>query len=157
MRGRKKETGRGRGQVMTRLLIFCGFWISALWCKSVFFDLFWRLLGSLFLSKVPQDLNNWAIFFLVRECDVFLRWAQLVSFIYRYEFRRMNCSINWSFISCGELHCDSVMDKNNDKLQLVFLKTMRVFGLEQLFKTKVRFSTQTSVAGLAWYFHSFQE
>ena len=24
-------------------------------------------------------------------------------------------------------------DKNNDKLQLVFLKTMRVFGLERLF------------------------
>ena len=41
----------------------------------------------------------------------------------------MNCSLNWSFISCGELHCDSVKIKT----QLVFLKTVRVFGLERLF------------------------
>ena len=54
-------------------------------------------------------------------CNVVSCWAQLVSFfnrlqdvklsriaIYRDEFRRMYCSINWSFISCGELHCDSV-------------------------------------------------
>ena len=57
-------------------------------------------------------------------CNVVSRWAQLVSFlnclqdvklsriaIYRDEFRRMNCSLNWSFISCGELHCDSVKIK----------------------------------------------
>ena len=75
-------------------------------------------------------------------CNVVSRWAQLVSFlnclqdvklsriaIYRDEFRRMNCSLNWSFISCGELHCDSVTIKT----QLGFLKTMRVFGLERLF------------------------
>ena len=41
----------------------------------------------------------------------------------------MNCSLYWSFISCGELHCDAVKIKT----QLVFLKTMRVFGLERLF------------------------
>ena len=75
-------------------------------------------------------------------CNVVSCWAQLVSFlnclqdvslsrtaIHRDEFRRMNCSLNWSFISCGELHCDSVKIKT----QLVFLKTMRVFGLERLF------------------------
>ena len=57
-------------------------------------------------------------------CNVVSRWAQLVSFlnslqgvklsqiaIYRNEFRRMNCSLNWSFISCEELHCDSVKIK----------------------------------------------
>ena len=57
-------------------------------------------------------------------CNVVSRWAQLVSFlnclqdvklsriaIYRDEFRRMNCSLNWSFISCGELHRDSVKIK----------------------------------------------
>ena len=73
-------------------------------------------------------------------CNFVSRWAQLVSFlnclqdvklsgiaINRDEFRRMNCSF---FISCGELHCDSVKIKT----QLVFLKTlMRVFGLERLF------------------------
>ena len=80
-------------------------------------------------------------------CNVVSRWAQLVTFlncfqdvklsriaIYRNEFRRMNCNLNWSLISCGELHCDSIsQDKNNDKLPLVFHKTMRVFGLERLF------------------------
>lgn len=57
-------------------------------------------------------------------CNVVSRWAQLVSSlnslpdvkllwiaIYRNEFKRMNCSLNWSFISCGELHCDSVKIK----------------------------------------------
>ena len=52
-------------------LWFLNFWSAwfALWCKSIFFDLFRsvklflvaqqvRLLGPLFLSKVPQDLNN---------------------------------------------------------------------------------------------------
>ena len=66
-------------------------------------------------------------------CNVVSRWAQLVSFlnclqdvklsriaIYRDEFRRMNCSLNWSFISCGELHCDSVKIKTmiNSSLSL---------------------------------------
>ena len=62
-------------------------------------------------------------------------WAQLVSFlnclpdvklsriaIYRDEFRRMNCSLNWSFISCGELHCDSVKIKTMIKSSLFFLR-----------------------------------
>ena len=78
-------------------------------------------------------------------CNVVSRCAQLVSFlnclqdvklsriaIYRDEFRRMNCSLNWSFISCGVALWLS-QDKNNDKLQLAFLKTMRDFGLERLF------------------------
>ena len=66
-------------------------------------------------------------------CNVVSRWAQLVSFlnclqdvklsriaIYRDEFRRMNCSLNWSFISCGELHCDSVKIKTTIDSRLFF-------------------------------------
>ena len=66
-------------------------------------------------------------------CNVVSRWAQLVSFlnclqdvklsriaIYRDEFRRMNCSLNWSFISCGELHCDSVKIKTMINSSLFF-------------------------------------
>ena len=68
-------------------------------------------------------------------CNVVSRWAQLVSFlnclqdvklsriaIYRGEFRRMNCSLNWSFISCGELHCDSVKIKTMINSSLFFLR-----------------------------------
>ena len=68
-------------------------------------------------------------------CNVVSRWAQLVSFliclqdvklsriaIYRYEFRRMNCSLNWSFMSCGELHCDSVKIKTTINSSLFFLR-----------------------------------
>ena len=68
-------------------------------------------------------------------CNVVSRWAQLVSFlnclqdvklsriaIYRDEFRRMNCSLNWSFISCGELHCDSVKIKTMINSSLFFLR-----------------------------------
>ena len=42
--------------------------------------------------------------------------------IYRYEFRRMNCSLNWNFISCGELHCDSVKIKTMINSSLFFLR-----------------------------------
>ena len=68
-------------------------------------------------------------------CNVVSRWAQLVSFlnclqdvklsriaIYRDEFRRMNCSLKWSFISCGELHCDSVKIKTMINSSLFFLR-----------------------------------
>ena len=68
-------------------------------------------------------------------CNVLSHWAQLVSFlnclqdvklsriaIYRDEFRRMNCSLNWSFISCGELHCDSVKIKTMINSSLFFLR-----------------------------------
>ena len=68
-------------------------------------------------------------------CNVVSCWAQLVSFlncfqdvklsriaIYRDEFRRMNCSLNWSFISCGELHCDSVKIKTMINSSLFFLR-----------------------------------
>ena len=69
-------------------------------------------------------------------CNVVSRWAQLVSFflncvqvvklsqiaIYRDEFRRMNCRLNWSFISCGELHCDSVKIKTMINSSLFFLR-----------------------------------
>ena len=68
-------------------------------------------------------------------CNVVSRWAQLVSFlnclqdvklsriaIYRDEFRRMNCSLNWNFISRGELHCDSVKIKTMISSSLFFLR-----------------------------------
>ena len=68
-------------------------------------------------------------------CNVVSRWAQLVSFlnclqdvellriaIYRDKFRRMNCSLNWNFISCGELHCDSVKMKTMTNSSLFFLR-----------------------------------
>ena len=63
------------------------------------------------------------------------RWAQLVSFlnclqdvklsgivIYRDEFRRMNYSLNWIFISCGELHFDSVKIKTMINSSFFFLR-----------------------------------
>ena len=65
-------------------------------------------------------------------CNVVSRWAQLVSFlnclqdvklsriaIYGDEFRRMNCNF---FISCEELHCDSVKIKKMINSSLFFLK-----------------------------------
>ena len=65
-------------------------------------------------------------------CKVISRWAQLVTFlnclqdvklsriaIYRDEFRRMNGSF---FISCGELHCDSVKIKTMINSSLFFLR-----------------------------------
>ena len=68
-------------------------------------------------------------------CNVVSRWAQLVSFlnclqdvklsriaIYRDEFRRMSCSLNWSLISFGELHCDSVKIKTMINFSLFFLR-----------------------------------
>ena len=77
-------------------------------------------------------------------CNVVSCWAQLVSFlnclqdvklsriaIYRDEFRRMNCSLNWSFISCGELHCDSVKIKTMINSSLFFLRQCE--SLERLF------------------------
>ena len=79
-------------------------------------------------------------------CNVVSRCAQLVSFlsclqdvklsriaIYRDEFRRMNCSLNWSLVSCGELHCDLVKRKTMINSSLFFLRQCEVFGLEQLF------------------------
>ena len=78
---------------VTRILIFRGycFW-PALWCKSIFFDLFWnvrlilrlnKVLGCLIFSKVPP----WSDFLLSvnmmvswGSCNVLLRRAQLVFF-----------------------------------------------------------------------------
>ena len=42
--------------------------------------------------------------------------------IYRDEFGRMNCGLNRSFISCGELHCDSVKIKTVINPSLFFLR-----------------------------------
>ena len=42
--------------------------------------------------------------------------------IYRGELRRMNWSLNWSFISCGELHSDSVKIKTMINSSLLFLR-----------------------------------
>ena len=61
--------------------------------------------------------------------DVKLSWIA----IYRYEFRRMNRSLNWSFIRCGELHCDSVQIKTMINSSLFFLRQRESFGLERLF------------------------
>ena len=79
-------------------------------------------------------------------CNVVSCCAQLVSFlsclqdvklsrivIYRDEFRRMNCSLNWSLVSCGELHCDLVKRKTMINSSLFFLRQCEVFGLEWLF------------------------
>ena len=79
-------------------------------------------------------------------CNVVSCCAQLVSFlsclqdvklsrivIYRDEFRRMNCSLNWSLVSCGELHCDLVKRKTMINSSLFFLRQCEVFGLERLF------------------------
>ena len=79
-------------------------------------------------------------------CNVVSCCAQLVSFlsclqdvklsrivIYRDEFRRMNCSLNWSLVSCGELHCDLVKRKAMINSSLFFLRQCEVFGLERLF------------------------
>ena len=68
-------------------------------------------------------------------CNVVSRWAQLVTFlncfqdiklsriaIYRDEFRRMNCNLNWSLISCEELHCDSVKIKTMINSLLFFIR-----------------------------------
>ena len=65
-------------------------------------------------------------------CNFVSRWAQLVSFlnclqdvklsriaIYGDEFRRMNCNF---FISCEELHCDSVKIKTMINSSLFFLR-----------------------------------
>ena len=52
-------------------------------------------------------------------CNVVSSWAQLVSFflqyvklsrivIYRSKIVRMKCSLDWSCISYGELHCDLI-------------------------------------------------
>ena len=79
-------------------------------------------------------------------CNVVSHCAQLVSFlsclqdvklsriaIYRDEFRRMNYSLNWSLISCGELPCDLVKIKTMINSSLFFLRQCEVFGLERLF------------------------
>ena len=71
-------------------------------------------------------------------CNVVSRWAQLVSFlnclqdvklsliaIYRDEFRRLKLH------QLGRISLWLSQDKN-DELQLVFLKTSQVFGLERL-------------------------
>ena len=51
--------------------------------------------------------------------------------IFRSKPRRMDCSLNWSYISYGELRFDPVMialQAMNFKLELVFLRIMWVFG-----------------------------
>ena len=98
-------------------------------------------------------------------CNVVSRWAQLVSFlnclqdvklsriaIYRDEFRRMNCSLNWSFISSGELHCDSAKIKTMINSSLFFLRQSESLDwsseLEQLFGCFV-------IAGYSFPTHCF--
>ena len=51
--------------------------------------------------------------------------------IFRSKSRRMDCSLNWSYINYGELRCDPVMialKAMNFKLELVLLRIMWVFG-----------------------------
>ena len=93
-------------EVVTSIMIFSGycFWSVwfALWCKSIFFDLFWNVkffiaakLKGFRLFKVPPGSQWKAIF--------------SVSLVCRSKFRRMDCSLNWSFINYGELCWDSFM------------------------------------------------
>ena len=93
-------------EVVISIMIFSGycFWSVwfALWCKSIFFDLFWNVnfftaakLKGFRLFKVPPGSQWKAIF--------------SVSLVCRSKFRRMNCSLNWSFINYGELCWDSFM------------------------------------------------
>ena len=93
-------------EVVISIMIFSGycFWSVwfALWCKSIFFDLFWNVkffiaakLKGFRLFKVPPGSQWKAIF--------------SVSLVCRSKFRRMDCSLNWSFINYGELCWDSFM------------------------------------------------
>ena len=87
-------------------------------------------------------------------CNVVSCWAQLVSFlnclqdvslsrtaIYRDEFRRMNCSLNWSFISCGELHCDSVKIKTMINSSLFFLRQCKSLDWNDCFVVSLLLAT----------------
>ena len=103
------------------------------WCKSIFFDLFWSV--ELFVLRLNESckflqsafwiwITKW--FSLVRECNIFAQCcitlgpcSLLVIFcrhvkswriviIYRSKIIRMKCSLNWSCINYGELHCDLV-------------------------------------------------
>ena len=93
-------------EVVTSIMIFSGycFWSVwfALWCKSIFFDLFWNVkffiaakLKGFRLFKVPPGSQWKAIF--------------SVSLVCRSKFRRIDCSLNWSFTNYGELCWDSFM------------------------------------------------
>ena len=93
-------------EVVTSIMVFSGycFWSAwfALWCNSIFFDLFWNVkffiaakLKGFGLYKVPPGSQWKAIF--------------SVSLVCRSKFRRMDCSLNWNFINYGELCCDSFM------------------------------------------------
>ena len=110
--------------------------ICPLICKSIFFDLFWNVkhflrlnksnkgfrLFNLFSKVPPVSETLKAIFFFPQWFPamfshagpsllvcVFLRdvkFSQIV--IWRSKLRRMNGTLNWSYINYGKLHCDSV-------------------------------------------------
>ena len=135
-----------------RLTVVIVFWSAgfALWCKRIFFDLFWSV--KLFLLRLNKGSNFlqsafwiWITkrFSLVRECNVFLqccitlgparqfslqnvKLSRIVT--YRSKIIRVNCSLNWSYINLLwriELWLS--------KLQLsVFLKIVWVFWLERV-------------------------
>ena len=105
-----------------RLTVVIVFWSAgfALWCKRIFFDLFWSV--KLFLLRLNKGSNFlqsafwiWSKrFSLVRECNVFLqccitlgparqfslqnvKLSRIVT--YRSNIIRVNCSLNWSYIN----------------------------------------------------------
>ena len=99
--------------------------------ESIFFDLFWNVRLYLRLNKGFRMFNflqsaSWIwitksdfLLSAMVSSNVLLRWSQLVSFcfffrnvkfsrivIYRSKFQKMDCTLNWSYINNGELHCD---------------------------------------------------
>ena len=76
------------------------------------------------------------------------RMLQIV--IYRSKVIRMKCSLRWSCINHGELHCDSV----DSSLLFFFFKKMWVFWLERVFPSLVIvFLIRLTVFGLFCYCH----
>ena len=134
-----------------RLTVVIVFWSAgfALWCKRIFFDLFWSV--KLFLLRLNKGSNFlqsafwiWSKrFSLVRECNVFLqccitlgparqfslqnvKLSRIVT--YRSKNIRVNCSLNWS-------HKNLLwrIELWLSKLQLsVFLKIVWGFWLERV-------------------------
>ena len=106
-----------------------------------------RVLGCIIFPKCLLDLNNYNWFSfcpwkwqfpamfshdgpsLLAFLAGCLKFSRIV--IFRFKSRRMDCSLNWSYINYGELRCDPVMialKAMNFKLEFVLLRIMWVFG-----------------------------
>ena len=75
--------------------------------------------------------------------DVKLSWIV----IYRYEFGRMNNSLNWSFMSCGELHCDSIKIKTMINSNLFFLRQCKSLDWSDCFVVLLLSATHFQKSG----------